>query len=141
MTTPEISDEQRAWYAAQSSQYFEETAVHSSAKRCGVQWTPWMGDWFTSWSPRNSNNHAEGTWDHWVDLAIRILQDPLTDLVRPDARAAVADVKTFDFYDESNRHLTDDELTRRFAPPADPEAMREAASRLLTAANEAEASR
>lgn len=108
--------EQLAWYAEQSSQYWNEIAMHSGGKRCGVQWAPWMGDWFTSWSPRNSNNHAEGTWDHWVDLAIAILQDPLTDLVRPQAKAAVAALETRNFYDESDRHLTDEELTLRFAP-------------------------
>ncbi|NKU06949.1 hypothetical protein GS872_02025 [Rhodococcus hoagii] len=63
---------------------FNEIPALSSGKRCGVQWTPWMDDWFTSWSPRNGNNHAEGPWDHWVDLALRILADPMTKLVRPE---------------------------------------------------------
>ena len=35
---------------------FEEIPAIGAARRCGVQWTPWMGDWFTSWSPRNSND-------------------------------------------------------------------------------------
>lgn len=93
---------------------FEEVPALSSAKRCGVQWTPWMGDWFTSWSPRNGNNNAEGTWDHWVDLALKILQDPLTEIVRPEAHAAVVGIQTQGFYDESHRDLTDDELNERF---------------------------
>ncbi len=47
---------------------YEEIVVVESGKRCGMQWTPWMGDWFTSYSPRNGNNNAEGSWDHWIDL-------------------------------------------------------------------------
>lgn len=50
-----------------------------------------MGDFFTSWSPRNSNNLAEGPWDQWVDLALMILNDPMTDIVRPDLFRAVAE--------------------------------------------------
>ena len=114
--TTEPTDEQRAWYAEFSGQVFDGQQVHESGKRCGLEWAPWMGDWFHSYSPRNSNSHAEGPWDHWVDLAIHILQDPLTELVRPEAKAAVAELKTFDFYSEGNRDLTDDELTLRFAP-------------------------
>lgn len=93
---------------------FESIPAVGAAKRCGVQWTPWMGDWFTSWSPRNGNNNAEGTWDHWVDLALKVLKDPLTALVRPEAHAAVADLPVMDFYDESQRGLTDAELAARF---------------------------
>lgn len=100
---------------------YQEIPALSSAKRCGVQWAPWMGDWFTSWSPRNSNSNAEGTWDHWVDLAIGILQDSMTELVRPEAHAiAVAQLKRFDFYDESNRELTEAELNARFRPEPTP---------------------
>ena len=104
---------------AQSAARFEEIPVHQAGKRCGLQWTPWMGDWFTSWSPRNSNTNAEGTWDHWVDLAIQILRDPMTAVVRPDAHAAGLAVKPVGFYDESNRTLTDDELMARFADPVE----------------------
>lgn len=86
----------------------------AGGKRCGVQWTPWMGDWFNSWSPRNSNENAEGPWDHWVDLAISILQDPLTKIVRPEANAAVASLKTNNFYDEHLVDLTDAQLAKRF---------------------------
>lgn len=35
------------------------------------------------------NNNAEGTWEHWVTLAQLILNDPLTELVRPDVYQAV----------------------------------------------------
>lgn len=98
---------------------FDEIPVHGSAKRLGVQWTPWMGDWFTSWSPRNSNNHGEGTWDHWVDLALMILSDPMTEIVRPGAYAPKAAKFVQNFYDESGRKLTDEELATRF-PPRNP---------------------
>ncbi len=95
---------------------YEEMPVASSGKRCGVQWTPWMGDFFTSWSPRNSNNNAEGPWDHWVDLALHILRDPLTAIVRPEAYAAVGDVSPVGFYTETGRDLTDEELMTRLRP-------------------------
>ena len=52
---------------------FDEIEVIQSGKRCGMEHAPWMGDWFTSWSPRNGNSNAEGPWEHWVDLAVRIL--------------------------------------------------------------------
>lgn len=93
---------------------YGEVAALSAGKRCGVQWTPWMGDWFTSWSPRNSNNHAEGPWDHWVDLAIQILQDPMTALVRPEAHKLAKGMEVKDFYTETGRDLTDAELEARF---------------------------
>lgn len=93
---------------------YEEVRALSGGKRCGVQWTPWMGDWFTSWSPRNSNNHAEGPWDHWVDLAIEILRDPMTRIVRPEAHDAVSGVAPKGFYDETARDLSDAELEERF---------------------------
>lgn len=92
---------------------FEEQELYGS-KRCGVQWTPWMGDWFSSWSPRNSNSNAEGQWDHWVDLALRILSDPLTKIVRPGSYIEPADADVRGFYDEAGRGLTDDELMARF---------------------------
>ena len=91
---------------------YEEEDVATSGKRCGVQWAPWMGDWFSSSSPRNGNNNAEGPWDHWVDLALKILSDPLTKIVRPDA--FMDSPTTFDFYSEANRTLTSEELIARF---------------------------
>jgi hypothetical protein len=94
---------------------FEEIKVASSGKRCGVQWTPWMDDWFTSWSPRNGNNNAEGPWAHWVDLALRILNDPMTKLVRPEAHEAVQTLDLRAFYDEADVTLTEQQLIERFA--------------------------
>lgn len=95
---------------------YEGTPVHEAGKRLGVQWASWMGDWFVSLSPRNDNSNAEGEWDQWVDLALHILQDPLTAIVRPDARAAVAELPTFNFYSGANRKLTAAELSARFTP-------------------------
>lgn len=97
---------------------YEEIPAINAAKRCGVQWTPWMGDWFTSWSPRNSNSNAEGTWDHWVDLAIKILQDPLTAIVRPVAHETARSLAAIGFYSESGRELTEGELRGRFGRAA-----------------------
>lgn len=88
-------------------------AVHAG-KRCALDWAPWMGDWFHSSSPRNDNSHAEGPWDHWVDLAIGILADPLTAKVHPEAHIAVAALATRNFYDEANVELTDADLVERF---------------------------
>lgn len=83
-----------------------------TAKRCAIVWTPWMGDWFVSHSPRNGNSNAEGTWDHWVSLALSILQHPMTEIVRPEAHSAVEGVKNIKFYDESARDLTDEDIAR-----------------------------
>ena len=93
---------------------YEEVSLHSGGKRCGVQWAPWMGDWFTSWSPRNSNNHSEGPWAHWVDLALKILQDPMTELIRPEARAAVAGLEPRNYYDEWDAEVGETALRERF---------------------------
>ncbi|MEV7814272.1 hypothetical protein AB0P05_26635 [Streptomyces flaveolus] len=82
-------------------------------KRLGVRRSD-LGDWFVSHSPRNGNSFAEGPWDHWVDLAIKILQDPLTQMVRPEAHFTVKDLPIGDFYSETLHDLTDDELKRRF---------------------------
>lgn len=93
---------------------YDEIVAIEAAKRCAMAWNPWMGDWFTSYSPRNSNHNAEGTWDHWVDLAVKILADPLTETVRPEAYRVGRTLAVHDFYDESNRSLTDQELAERF---------------------------
>lgn len=93
---------------------YEEVEAIEAGKRLGLRWAPWMTDWFVSWSPRNGNEHAEGYWDHWVDLAVKILQDPLTGLVRPDAHEAVAGLEPCNFYSEANRILTAEELAERF---------------------------
>jgi hypothetical protein len=110
-TTPE--EEAREW--AKSLGFTEVPAV-GAARRCGVEWTPWMGDWFTSWSPRNGNSNAEGAWSHWVRLAQRILNDPLTAIVSPDLYGAVPE-PTGDYDDD--RKLTDLELRARFAKEAE----------------------
>ena len=97
-----------------STNNYEEVEVIGAAKRCGVQWTPWMGDWFTSWSPRNGNSNAEGTWDHWVELAIGILQHDFTKLVRPEVAVAVQDLELLKPYDQTGRSLTNAELLAHF---------------------------
>lgn len=99
----------------QAAKDFDEIEVGSSGKRCGVQHDPWMGDWFTSWSPRNGNSNAEGPWAHWVDLAVRILRDPMTAIVRPDAHEAGQKIGLRDFYDDADRYLSETELLGRFA--------------------------
>lgn len=89
------------------------------AKRVNVVWTPWMGDWFVSNSPRNGNSNAEGPWDHWVSLALSILQHPATEIVRPEVHAAVQGVANTRFYDEVGRTLTDEDLERLFGGGSD----------------------
>ena len=72
------TDEASAWLNSLDLDY---QAHITAAKRLGVQWAPWMGDWFTSYSPRNDTTHAEGPWEHWVTVAQLILNDPLAELV------------------------------------------------------------
>lgn len=91
-----------------------EIEVLQSGKRCGVWHDPWMGDWFTSWSPRNDNSNAEGPWAHWVDLAVRILRDPMTAIVRPDAHRAAQQLEPRAFYADADRGLSTAELAARF---------------------------
>jgi hypothetical protein len=98
---------------ARRRSYHEEPAL-SAGKRLGVQWCPWMGDWFTSWSPRNDNNNAEGEWDQWVDLALKILSDPLTQITRPEAFIERDKAGIRDYYTGANRRLTETELEERF---------------------------
>ena len=92
---------------------YDDVPVHKAGKRLGLQWAP-HGDWFVSWSPRNSNSNAEGQWDQWVDLAIAILADPLTGKTRPGAQAAVQHLETQDFYSEVGIELTEADLAERF---------------------------
>lgn len=63
---------------------YDEVPVLSPGKRLGISWSPWMGDWFTSWSPRNYNNNAEGPWVQWAHLAAAILGHPFTKQVAPE---------------------------------------------------------
>lgn len=102
-----------------AAESFTEVSAIRAAKRCGVRWKPWMGDWFTSWSPRNDYSGAEGTWDHWVELAVKVLRDPMTAIVHPQAHELGQRVEPRNFYDESNRTLTDEELAARFAGESD----------------------
>ena len=97
-----------------AAEEFDEIQAADGGKRCAVNWAPWMGDWFVSSSPRNGNSNAEGPWDHWVDLAVRILRDPLTAKVRPEAHAAIQGVEPVDFYSETKVDLTDADLAERF---------------------------
>jgi hypothetical protein len=99
---------------ARESLGFNEQNIFHAAKRLGMVWTPWMGDWFTSYSPRNGNSHAEGTWEHWVTLAQAILNHPFTELVRPDVFAAVPEPP--ERYSETERYLTDEELMAALRP-------------------------
>lgn len=64
---------------------FTEVDVFEAAKRCGIRRASWIGDWFTSWSPRNDNCNAEGNWAHWVNLAKFILSHPATEVVDKEA--------------------------------------------------------
>lgn len=102
-----------------AADHYEEIDVVQSGKRCGVQHDPWMGDWFTSWSPRNANSNAEGPWAHWVDLAVRILRDPMTAIVRPEAHELAQQIEPRDFYADSDRPLTEAEVITRFTGETD----------------------
>ncbi len=62
---------------------YEEQGIFRAGKRCGIRRASWMGDWFTSWSPRNDNGNAEGQWAHWANLAAYILSHPATQQVAP----------------------------------------------------------
>ena len=93
---------------------FEEVEAIEAGKRLGMNWTPWMGDWFVSHSPRNDNTHAEGEWDQWVDLALKILRDPLTEITRPELRAAVLPFEPRGYYTGADVNLTKEQLEERF---------------------------
>ena len=84
----------------------------TSTKRVTIVHTPWMGDWFVSHSPRNDNSNAEGPWAHWVDLALSILQHEFTGLVRPELREAVKGYEVRNYYSESDRTLTEEEIAK-----------------------------
>lgn len=101
------------WVGSQVVSY-EGWPMAEGGKRLGMSWTPWMADWFTSYSPRNDNSHGEGYWDHWVDLALSILSDPLTEIVRPGVFDASLKDKVLNLYDGANRKLTYLELRQRF---------------------------
>jgi len=87
-----------------ASKDFDEIPALSGGRRCGVQWAPWMGDWFTSWSPRNSNNHAEGPWEHWVALAERILAHPMTAALKAGKELDDATIASFLDRSDGDKH-------------------------------------
>lgn len=102
-TTPMMSDYQ--------PDYIKGIAY---AKRLTIQHTPWMGDWFTSHSPRNDNSNAEGQWGQWVNLAVSILQHPATAITDPEAHQAAQGLTVHRYYSEVGRTLTDDEIATLF---------------------------
>lgn len=85
-----------------------------SAKRVGISWLPDSGDLFVSYNPKTDRGSCEGPWDHWVDLAIQILQSPLTEIVRLDAYQAVGSLKSRGLYDSADRYLTKEEILTVF---------------------------
>lgn len=89
--------------------------IPSGGKRLAMEHCEWMGDWFVSHSPRNSNSNAEGQWDQWVDMAVQILQHPATAITRPDAHAAAEGLAVANYYSEVGHTLTDDEIERLFS--------------------------
>lgn len=91
-----------------------DQAFIEGGKRLGVRRSDFLRDWFVSHSPRNDSYCAEGPWEHWVDLAVRILQDPLTAITRPEAHEVAKQLEVVDYYSETRRDLTDEELDARF---------------------------
>jgi hypothetical protein len=96
---------------------YEEIGAIRGAKRLGVSWCPWMGDWFTSWSPRNGNNNAEGTWFQWAHLAARILAHPFTQKVAPELYRP--DLRWKTLYAESDAMLAAEEIEAVLQPRED----------------------
>lgn len=47
--------------------------VATGGRRCGVERSVWLDDWYVSHSPRNDNSNAEGPWSDWVALAREII--------------------------------------------------------------------
>lgn len=104
-----MSDEE--WIERQG---YAEPPVINAAKRLGVTWAPWMGDWFVAHSPRNNNTHGEGYWEHWVVLALRILADPLTKASWPEAHALVEGFDIPNVYSGCDRPVSIAALRARF---------------------------
>lgn len=48
--------------------------VRGGDRRCAMRKSEWLDGWWVSYSPRNSNSNAEGSWDDWVLLARNILK-------------------------------------------------------------------
>ena len=49
-----------------------------------------------------------------MDLAVRILRDPMTARVRPEAHELAQQLEARDFYDDADRYLSEAELLERF---------------------------
>ena len=94
---------------------FEEVVFAASGKRCGLQWAPWMGDWFVSWSPRNSNSNAEGPWAHWAHLAAAILAHPFTEKVAPELFRPDLPFRT-DLYADAPAYLDEADIEAALDP-------------------------
>jgi hypothetical protein len=90
-----------------------------AGKRLAVRKGDFLRDWFVSHSSRNDSYCGEGPWEHWVDLAVKILQDPLTAITRPEAHEAAKQLDVQDYYSDANRYLTDEELIQRFGEEDD----------------------
>lgn len=94
---------------ADASKSFEAIPVLKGGKRLGIRWTPWMGDWFVSWSPRNDNEHAEGQWFQWAHLAAAILSHPMTRAVAPDLYRDDLPVRR-DLYTDADKEMAEQEI-------------------------------
>lgn len=94
---------------------FEEQQIFAAAKRLGIRRCPWMGDWFVSWSPRNDNCNAEGTWLHWANLAAYILSHPATKEVAPHLYRS--DLTADDQLYSGGNELTDEQIAQYFVTP------------------------
>lgn len=88
---------------------FGEVNAVRGGKRLAVVWAPWMGDWFSSHSPRNDNSNAEGQWGQWAHMAAQILAHPLTRLVAPELYRPDLPYR-HDLYDATPREATEAEI-------------------------------
>lgn len=93
-----------------------EVPVYKATKRCGIQRWEGMGDWFSSWSPRNGNNNSEGSWHHWVNLANYILSHPATKIVAPESYRDTP--KAVHMYTDCNE-LTKEQIAELFSYEGD----------------------
>jgi hypothetical protein len=94
-----------------ATEEFEEILILAPGKRLGVAWTPWMGDWFISFSPRNSNGNAEGSWCQWANLAAAILAHPMTSEVAPHLHRTDLNYDA-SMYDDLGVHIEPDAIRR-----------------------------
>lgn len=83
------------------SSFSDEFVVIEAGRRLGVRTSESFGDWFVSHSPRNDNSYAEGPWEAWIELAVRILLAPGTQSLRSDLYEVVAELVEADHSVES----------------------------------------